>query len=279
MAYPSEGRKVLLATTEPPRLLPSERQQRIRQLAAEHSVLRVSDLAETFGVSEMTVRRDLETLSEAGHLERTFGGAVATDQAAFESSYRVRLHTQTPQKTALARYAAALVQDGDTVAIDASTTSLALAHALARRAVTVVTNSLDSAQALRAGEAKVLLTGGYLRQVAGSFAGPLALRSLRDLRVDHAFISAKGLVLPDGLMDTDLDEIEVKRAMISAAARVTALVDSSKLGTRALGCIAPLEAFDLLITDSGLDRAAQQELEARDLELHVIDVEGEPFTS
>jgi DeoR family transcriptional regulator, fructose operon transcriptional repressor len=163
-----------LPAPEVSRLLPSERQQRIRLLAVQQGVLRIPELAETLGVSEMTIRRDLEMLEDSGHLERTFGGAIVSEQTAFESNYTVRLHTQTPQKQALARYAASLIQDGDSVAIDASTTCLALAKELAKRRLTVITNGLDAAVELRHSQCKVILIGGYLRQVAGSFAGPLA---------------------------------------------------------------------------------------------------------
>ena len=209
-----------MSTAEASRLLPSERQQRIRQLALEVGVLRIDDLAERFGVSEMTVRRDLEVLEEAGYVERTFGGAVALDQAAFESSYAVRLQARVAEKEAIARHAATLIQDGDTVAIDASTTALALARELLKRRVTVVTNGLDSVLELRSSQhASVILIGGHLRQVAGSFAGPLALKAMSELRVDQAFISGKGLLVPDGLVDSDLNEAEVKRAMIAGSAR------------------------------------------------------------
>lgn len=253
------------------RLLPAERQKRIRDLVNAQGTLRIADLAETFGVSEMTIRRDFEALATAGHLERTFGGAVAAEQTAFESSHKVRLYAYMAEKEAIARYAATLVQDGDTIALDASTSCLALARELARRQLTVVTNGLDSAQELRAGGAKVIVTGGYLRQVAGSFAGPLALRALQDLRVDHAFISAKG-VLPGGLMDSDIDEVEVKRAMLNGAAHTTALVDSSKFGQRALARVASLDAFDLLVTDSGLADTYRAELAAGKTAFHIVEV-------
>ncbi len=256
--------------SEGARLLPGERQQRIRQLALEQSALRVNELAARFNVSEMTIRRDLGTLAGAGHLARTFGGAVAAEQSAFESSYLERLAAHTPAKGAIARYAAGLIQDGDTVAIDASTTGLALAKELGRRRLTVVTNGLDCAQELRASPAKVIVTGGYLRQVAGSFAGPFALSVLRDLRVDQAFISAKGVLVPDGLMDSDLDEVAVKRAMMEAAARVIALADSSKFGKPALGMVAPLAAFDLIVSDERLSEEEQSKLVQHQIPAHLV---------
>lgn len=259
-----------MSLLQPNRLLPSERQQNIKRLALEQGVLRIGELAEKFRVSEMTIRRDLEMLEEAGHVERTFGGAIVSDQAAFESSYAVRLNTHTPEKQAIANYAATLVQDGDTIALDASTTALALAKVISKRAVTVITNSLDVAQELRNSRAKVILTGGYLRQVAGSFAGPIAQKALKELRVDQAFISGKGIQIPGGLMDSDLDEVEVKRSMLEAADRVNVLLDSSKFGKRALGLITALENIDLLISDSHLSQETLQALNQYEVSYHLI---------
>jgi DeoR family transcriptional regulator, fructose operon transcriptional repressor len=264
-----------LPDTDVSRLLPSERQQRIRQLAVQQGVLRIPELAETFSVSEMTIRRDLELLEQSGHIERTFGGALATEQSfetGYQSSYQQRLHVQIAQKEAIARYAASLVKDGDTLALDSSTTVLPLAKELAKRKVTIITNGLDCAQALRSGQAKVILTGGYLRQVAGNFAGPLALKSLEGLRVNHTFFSAEGVLIPDGYLNSDLDEIEVKRRMVAAAKHVTALIDSSKFGVHALGQIASLGAVDLLITDSGLDSKTQTLLRKHKVKTKIVKV-------
>jgi DeoR/GlpR family transcriptional regulator of sugar metabolism len=263
---------LILPDTEANRLLPSERQQRIRQLAVQQGVLRIPELAETFSVSEMTIRRDLELLEDSGHLERTFGGAITKEQTSFESTYSIRLHTHTPQKEAIATYASSLIEEGDTVALDASTTCLALAKQLANRTITVITNGLDVAEALRHSNVKVILIGGYLRQVAGSFAGPLALSGLEGLHVDHFFVSGKGFVISAGLMDSDLDEVEVKRGMVAAATHVTALIDSSKFGVHALGRITPTNGIHLVITDSGIDDTTKTQLQKRKLKVKVVKV-------
>lgn len=256
------------------RLLPSERQQQIRQLAFDRGSLRISELAERFAVSEMTIRRDLEVLESAGAIERRFGGAVVSEQAAFERSYLERRNTHVEQKRALARHAAGLVHDGDTIAIDASTTGLALAVEVAKRDITVVTNGLDAAGALRAGRPEVILIGGRLRQLAGSFTGPPAMKALGDLRFDLAFVSAKGVLIPDGFMDSDLDEADVKRAMIEGATRMVALVDASKFGRRALHRIVPLDRTDLLLVDDALPDDTRTALAGRDLELHIVEVDS-----
>jgi DeoR family transcriptional regulator, fructose operon transcriptional repressor len=256
------------------RLLPSERQRRIRQLALEHGVLRVSELAERFGVSEMTIRRDLDTLEQHGHVEKTFGGAVLVEQSAHELNYQIRLEQQRPQKDAIAAFAASLVADGDTVAIDASTTGLALATRLAMRRVTVVTNSIDIAHQLRSAECDLIMIGGFLRQAAGSFVGPLALDALKSIRVDHAFFSSKGVLIPDGFLDSDLSEIEVKRQLLASAARVTALVDASKFGKRALGRIAGVGDPTTVVTDDAVDASVVDALREHGATVRVVSVEA-----
>jgi DeoR family transcriptional regulator, fructose operon transcriptional repressor len=263
---------MVLSLTDMTRLIPSERQQRIKRLALEQGVLRIGELAEKFRVSEMTIRRDLEMLEDSGHVERTFGGAVVTEQAAFESSYSVRLHTHTSEKEAIAAYAATLIQEGDTIILDASTTVFALARKLNKKALTVITNSLDVAQELRHSPAKVILIGGYLRQVAGSFAGPLALKALKDLHVDQAFISGKGLAIPGGLMDSDIDEVEVKRAMLESSERINVLLDSSKFGKRALGLISALDSLDLIISDNHLADDYKQALNHHSVPFYLVSV-------
>jgi DeoR/GlpR family transcriptional regulator of sugar metabolism len=262
----------LSATGQVGRLLPSERQRFIRQLALERSVLKVSELAREFGVSEMTIRRDLSLLARAGHLEKTFGGAVVVEQAASELSYKVRLETNQMEKNALGELAAGMIQDGDTIAIDASTTGLALARKLAQRELTIVTNSLDIAFELRVARPQVILTGGVLRQTAGSLVGPLALEALGHLRVDQAFFSCKGVVIPDGFMESDLSETEVKRKLLACAARVTALVDASKFGKRALSYIVGLSQVDALITDSGVSSQVIRRLREHGVKTHVAEV-------
>jgi DeoR/GlpR family transcriptional regulator of sugar metabolism len=261
-------------SAEAGRLLPSERQHLIRQLARERTVLRISELAQEFGVSEMTIRRDLDALVRAGHLEKTFGGAVAAEQAASELSYKIRLETHQPQKNAIAELAAGFIQEGDTVAIDASTTGLALSRRLVARQITVVTNSLDVALELRAARPHLILVGGSLRQTAGSLVGPLAVEALGHLRVDHAFFSSKGLIIPDGFMESDLSETEVKRRLLAAAARVTALIDASKFGKRALACITPLSEIDALVTDDGVSASTVKHLTELGIETHVARVKA-----
>ncbi|MEM7735528.1 MAG: DeoR/GlpR family DNA-binding transcription regulator [Deinococcota bacterium] len=256
------------------RLLPSERLMQIRKLVSARGVVRVSELAQHFEVSDMTIRRDLSELEKLGAIEKTFGAAVVSEQASFENTVSERMHLHQAQKQAIAELATSFVQDGDTIAIDASTTGLALAQALYQRPINVVTNGLDVAQALRGGAASVLMTGGALRERSGSFLGPLAVHALQEIRVDKAFLSAKGVLIPDGLLDSDLGEVDVKRAMLRSAAVGVALVDSSKFGKRAIGMITDLQGVTHLISDSGLSATDHAALEPF-TQVHIAHVSGE----
>ncbi len=259
-------------STKNQKLFPSERQKKIRRIALEKGILRISELADNFAVSEMTIRRDLEILEDSGFVERTFGGAILSEQASFELSYSSRLESNVEAKKAIAKYAASLIYDGDTIALDSSTTALALAEELQDRKITVLSNSLGVAQLLRSARPRLILSGGYLRQLTGGFVGPLALKTIADLRIDHAFISSKGLILNDALFDSDLDEIEVKRAMINSAAKLTAIVDASKFARSALGKIIALSDIDLLITDNSIATKYLKELKEIGLNYHIARV-------
>jgi DeoR family transcriptional regulator of aga operon/DeoR family fructose operon transcriptional repressor len=252
MTKPAPG--VLMTDKSKPdsRLLPSERLLQIRQLVNAKGVVRVSELAARFEVSDMTIRRDLSELEKLGAIEKTFGAAVSSEQASFESSVSERMHLRQAHKRAIAKAAAQHVDPGDTVAIDASTTGLALAQELRMHNVHVVTSGLDVTQALRGGAATVITTGGTLRERSGGFVGPLALRSLEHIRVDKAFFSAKGVLVPDGFVDSELGEVDVKRMLLSTAARVFALLDSSKFGKRAMGVIGGFDMVERLISDDEL---------------------------
>jgi DeoR family transcriptional regulator of aga operon/DeoR family fructose operon transcriptional repressor len=252
MTKPAPG--VLMTDKSKPdsRLLPSERLLQIRQLVNAKGVVRVSELAARFEVSDMTIRRDLSELEKLGAIEKTFGAAVSSEQASFESSVSERMHLRQAHKRAIAKAAAQHVDPGDTVAIDASTTGLALAQELRMHNVHVVTSGLDVTQALRGGAATVITTGGTLRERSGGFVGPLALRSLEHIRVDKAFFSAKGVLVPDGFVDSDLGEVDVKRMLLSTAARIFALLDSSKFGKRAMGVIGGFDLGERLISDDEL---------------------------
>jgi DeoR family fructose operon transcriptional repressor len=223
---------------------------RLEQIRAEldsEGHVRVAELAEQLGVSEMTVRRDLDALAELGVVHRVRGGAVSVTPQTFADRF-----TQAAKaKDAIADKLLALVADGSAIALDASTTLQRLAARLGgARSVTAVTNSLESFAALgRHPGVTALLTGGALDPRTGSLVGPLAARAAQDVVVAQLFVSAAGCDPLLGTTEATLEEAEVKRALSEVAGRVVVAVDSSKLGQHGPArCLAP-ERIDVLVTE------------------------------
>lgn len=252
-------------------LLPLQRQEEIFRILAARGFASVADLASEIEVSDMTVRRDLDTLAEQGRVQRVFGGARVRDQSASEVLYTERLERDRAAKEAIARRAAALVRDGDSIALDASTTAVYLARELRERVVTVLTNSLLVARELAGGAGQLIVLGGTYRAVARSLVGAMTERDLRHLHVDRVFFSGKGVDADAGVTDSHLEEVAVKRGLIAGAAHVVAIADHSKFGRVALHTIADMDHIDTLVTDATPPEKVISVLRRGDAEVLVAD--------
>jgi DeoR/GlpR family transcriptional regulator of sugar metabolism len=212
-----------------------ERQHEIARIVEASGRARVAELAEHFGVSAVTIRKDLQVLEEERRVVRTHGGAIATGTDRPELAFRVRERLQRDEKAAIGAAAAARVGDGESIVLDASTTALYLARELKlRRAwhgLTVVTNSIPIASEL-AGHpgVTVLMLGGRVRWEALSVVGPLGDDFFERVNVQKAFLGAAGFTIEAGLTDAMEEEAHIKRAMVAAAREVHALVDHTKWG-------------------------------------------------
>ncbi|GGR03323.1 DeoR/GlpR family DNA-binding transcription regulator [Deinococcus ruber] len=245
------------------------RQQDILRRALTDKVVRIKDLAAEFGVHEMTVRRDLDALCEQGKLLRVHGGAQLLDKTSEELSQSMRAAQNVDAKERIARAALALIQDGDTVALDASTTSLALARLLPARRVQAITCSLDAANVLAAGGVPFLMVGGNFHVPARSFVGAFFLDTMQRLHPDLVFFSAKGYTPDTGFTDPHLPEVGAKQALVRSGSSVVALLDSSKVGRRALATIATHADINTLITDQPLPSELHTRLENDDIQVIV----------
>lgn len=246
----------------PATMLPLERRKYILDLIEKRNSISVTELGQLLGVSDMTIRRDLRSLSNAGLLERVHGGALLRRGRSYEPPYVVRMVENIQRKECIARRAVELVEDGDSIALDIGTSTLELAKLLHGASnLTVVTasvhiaNVLDDAPSLR-----LILTGGILRKQELSLVGHIAERSFHDFHVDKAFVGVGGLDLKDGLTEYNLEDALVKRAMIDNADQVIVIADSSKMGKTCFASIAPLSVIDVLVTDSGIPPEFQQQL-------------------
>ncbi len=231
-----------------------ERQREIGRIVEEQGRARVAELAARFGVSQVTIRKDLEVLAEADRVIRTHGGAIAVRMRRGDIAFEVRDRQQRAEKAAIGALAAAQVSDGESIVLDASTTGLYLARELLRReawhGLTVVTNSIHAATAL-AGRADitVLLMGGRVRSSL-SVVGQLGDAVFDRVNVQKAFLSAAGFSLEEGLTEAREEEAQIKRAMVAAANEVYAIIDHSKWGRVASATFCDVEGLARVFTDA-----------------------------
>ncbi|MHB9130721.1 MAG: DeoR/GlpR family DNA-binding transcription regulator [Armatimonadota bacterium] len=229
-----------------------ERWRDILTILAERGRIRVGHLAERLNVSEATVRRDLEAMQAQGMLQRTHGGAMLPKPTAFEVSFDESQSRALAEKRAIGLRAAALVQEGESLIIESGSTTLEMARYLAEmHKLTVLTNSLAIAKELSANEGiEILVLGGSLRRQSASLVGSWVSDLLRNVRVDKAFLGVNGLSADFGLSAPNVFTAESRAAMIAAARTRIALADHSKLGVENLYHVAPLDALDILVTDT-----------------------------
>jgi DeoR family transcriptional regulator, aga operon transcriptional repressor len=229
------------------------------QLLGQRGFVRVRELSEHFRVSTVTVRSDLQTLEERRLAHRVHGGAMPAGAARGERSFEEVASQHATEKSAIARAAAALVSNGESILIDVGTTTAALAHALVARAdlteLTVITNGIRIALDLEAAHPRfsIVVTGGTLRPKQHSLVDPLAGAMLHSLSVDTVFLGCNGVDPDTGVTNINLPEADIKRAMIAASRRCVVLADGSKVGVRALAPVCAIADIDVLVTDASAD--------------------------
>jgi len=236
-------------------MLTLERRQKILQWILKEGRAEVGELASAFGVSTMTIRRDLKALEEEGLLTRSRGGALPKNGLIGEIPYRSKATSHLELKKGIAKVAADLVENNDTVILDAGSTTLEVARCLKRSKenLTIVTNDLNIAMELADVPGfKVLTTGGEVQPGVYCLLGEEALSFLRSITVNIAFLGA-GAVDLGGLYTPTLDKVHLKRAMIGSAGKAVLVADHTKFGRKAFAKVCELKAVDLIITDNGLD--------------------------
>ncbi len=228
----------------------SKRHGRILEILGREGTVTIADLAGILGVSAETVRRDVVPLADRGTLVRMHG-AVGLAGSAGEAPFQRRMGENAEAKRLIARTAAAMVGNGESLALDTGTTTSFLARALIRHErLEIVTNSTDIARTLagRNGN-RVHLLGGRFGADSGAVLGPDTVESMQRYRVEHAIISA-GAMSADGVMDYDPDEAAFARTVLACGKRRIVVCDSDKFGRRALVQVCPPDGFDLLVTEA-----------------------------
>ena len=233
-----------------------ERRAAILSMLDRATSVQVTQLAKAFGVSRVTARADLDVLARDGKLRRTHGGAVSLSKTLTVSVQERRINVNAEAKRAIARLAAPLVEDGDSVLVDSGTTALELVRAISgRTGVTVVTDDFTIADYVdrSAPSLDVIMLGGSLRKGHRYTAGPLAMRTLEVLHPRKAFVTPTSYVPGRGLMTNHQDMAELKRAFLTCADRTFVLMDQSKVGAPGLLWFGTLRGVEAVVMDADPD--------------------------
>jgi DeoR/GlpR family transcriptional regulator of sugar metabolism len=256
-----------------------ERRQSLMDILRKQPGLRVPELAKALEVSEGTVRNDLNALEEEGRLKRVHGGAVMNDRDQFQNnSFERRYKQNAAAKLAIAEEAAALVNDGDSILIDASSTSYYLARTLSdRKKLRVMTNGFEVARELAQNSSNtVILIGGVVNNDSSSVTGLLSEKIIAEMHIEKAFFSCSGFSLERGLTEVHFAEAQLKRKAIESSRQVIALVDSTKFGKEDLTPFARSDQIAYLITDSKLSLEWIEKLKQASINFKLCEEEAAP---
>jgi len=251
-------------------MLAVERKSIILECLRTEGRVLVAPLSVKFGVSEETIRRDLEKLEREGYALRGYGGAVYNAEGRQESSFNERKITSVPEKERIAEITAALVEDGDYLMLNGSTTDGFIARALAgRKRLTIITNSIEIVADIKgASDWNILCTGGNLRYGVSALTGHHAEAFIRGYHVDKAIISCTALDMEDGCADAIEDNARVKRAMMDSADMTILACDSRKFGARAFTHVGSLDELSALVTNAPPGEAWEAALEEKGVRLY-----------
>jgi DeoR family transcriptional regulator of aga operon len=253
-------------------LLNEERRRAILEILNRDGRVLVLDLARQFETSQVTIRKDLETLHAHGLIHRTHGGALPAREGALEDpTLREKEKLHHKEKLRIAAAAAGMVQEGQVVILDSGTTTTEIARALRKfRSLTIVTNAVNIAAELSGTAVDVILTGGTLRKNSFSLVGPIAEETLHRLHADLLFLAVDGFDVHYGLSTPNLLEAKVNRVMVEIAKRKVVVCDASKFGRRSLSLIAPPSALDEVITDRGAPKADVRAMKKAGMEVTLV---------
>jgi DeoR/GlpR family transcriptional regulator of sugar metabolism len=250
-----------------------ERQEKIINILMNQDSATVAELSQLFDVSPVTIRSDLNQMAEQGRILRIHGGArLVGEKTRQEYSFAAQQRINAPQKQLIGGMAASLVQPGEAILLDASTTAFAVGKALKKRTdlynVTVVTTGIWTAlELLGAPQLEIILTGGHLRTAAGSITGFIAHDILKKFNFQKVFLGAWGITLEEGLMDAPMAEVDLKRTIISRSQELIAVIDSSKFGRTSLATFASPSENSLIITDNSTPLEMQEDFQLNGVNL------------
>lgn len=235
-------------------MLAVTRKLKIKELVLEKKSVTVSELAKIFSITEETIRNDLKTLEEEGVLTRTYGGAYIQDGVQNDINVSIRETLFVNSKEKIADKCASFVHHGDSIFLDASTTSLFISTKIRTKRVTVITNSLKVANALADSESvRLILIGGMFSPASMSFLGRSALNSMQGFFVDKAFISCRSVSIEHGVTDSNEQQAELRQVALKRANKVYLVVDYTKFNKTSFTNICSFDDIDTVIVDKPID--------------------------
>lgn len=250
--------------TEKQKVFAEERRWLILDEVNRSGSATVTDLVDRLGVSDMTIRRDLDTLAANKLLQKVHGGAVRIPKTSAEPHFTQKQRLNPEEKKAIAREALPFIEDGHTIAFSAGTTTWHVADALPKgdENFTFITNSTNVALMLQErGWEQIVLSGGIFRTPSDALVGPFAERTLKTLNADILFLGVHGIHPDAGLTTPNVAEAETNRCLVDAAQKIVVVADHTKLGVIALAKIAPLSRVDVLVTDEKASPELLREME------------------
>ncbi|MGH4050735.1 MAG: DeoR/GlpR family DNA-binding transcription regulator [Clostridium sp.] len=249
-------------------MFPEERKSKILDSLNKYGKVKVCDLSQQYEVSEVTIRRDLQELEEDKLIKRVHGGAILNDNTKFEPTFSEKIDKFYDEKESVGKFAASLIMDGDTIALDAGTTTLSIAKNILAKNITVLTNSLDIAyELLKKRDVEVIVIGGTLRWETRAMVGPVADNLLKNFRVDKAFIGTNGICITNGLTTPNINEANTKLEMIKIAKQTIVVCDHTKFGLVSFSKIVDIDNVDVIITDDQLDEKLLEKFEEKDVKI------------
>ncbi len=255
-------------------MLAVERRNKIEQIINKKKSVTVAELSKLFDVTTETIRADLEKLEKQGALVRTYGGATLAENSGSELTITERDTVNYEGKQRIGKYAAGLIKDGETVFLDASTSSWRLARYIkGKRGLTVITNAEKIVSELSSCyHIHTICVGGELNQRNMSFVGRVAEKTIREnYYANKFFFSCKGVTLSRGLIDSSEAEAEIKKAMLSCSESAVFLCDKNKIGRLGVPIISGLDKIDCFITDADLTEEWKRELAVKDVKLVTVE--------
>jgi DeoR/GlpR family transcriptional regulator of sugar metabolism len=249
----------------------SRREQILAQLSV-HDQTSVSELSQALGVSEVTIRKDLDALEAQGLLTRVHGGAVVSGRGRLERYFAAREQEHREEKRRIAQAATALVRSQQSIFLDASTTALQIARLIKNREdLTVVTNGLYTALELSFSPGiTVVVIGGMVRRRSGSLVGAISDDLVQRSRVDIGFFGARGITARDGMTETDIAEAALKQRMVHQSTLVVGVIDSSKFGATYFSAFALPHEIDRIITDANAPLDVVNDLRSRNITVDLV---------